>query len=131
MLCFRSTYYQADQPEWEINGYTAQGDEKTKLLPLEIVPHRDIPSLRNFTELVPFKVYSDASTIRKHRGNSEHKTPKYPVDRDTNAVFEKQCSEIFLSSENEVLVPDNSDVRVIFPRGCSPSHRYQIQYKVG
>ena len=132
MKCFRSTYYQTDQPEWETCGHTTciQSDEKTKLLPLEIVPHHDIPNLKNFTELVPFKVYSDPSTIRKDKENSEHKISKDPESRDIDVAFEKQCSKIFSSSENEVLVPDNSGVRVIFPRGCSPRHRYQIQYKV-
>ena len=132
LKCFRSTYYQADQPEWETCGHTTciQSEEKTKLLPLEIVPHRDIPSLKNFTELVPFKVYSDPSAVRKGKENYKYKIPKDPVSREINAAFEKQCSKIFSSSENEVLVPDNSAVRVIFPRGCSPSYRYQIQYKV-
>ena len=132
MKCFRSTYYQTDQPEWGPRGHTTyvQSDEKTKLLPLEIVPHHDIPSLKNFTELVPFKVYSDPSTIRKDKENSEHKISKDPESRDIDVAFEKQCSKIFSSLENEVLAPDNSGVWVIFPRGCSPSHRYQIQYKV-
>ena len=132
LKCFRSTYYQTDQPEWGTPGHTTyiQSEEKTKLLPFEMVPHRDIPSLKNFTELVPFKVYSDPSTIRKGKENYEHKILKDPVGRDINDACEKQCSKIFSTTENEVLVPDNSGVRVIFPRGCSPSHRYQIQYKV-
>ena len=32
---------------------------------------------------------------------------------------------------NQVLVPPNSGVTVIFPKGCSPLVKYQIKCKVG
>ena len=44
----------------------------------------------------------------------------------TNSEF----NAIIPNTINQVLVPENSGVRVIFPRGCSPLLQYQIKCQV-